>query len=110
MVTKPQKVNWDAMSWESVREGVDRKLCIGEHATLAMHRVSAAASTAAHAHPQEQFVCVLDGKLNYEIGSDTHFLSAGDVLVVPANVVHRSQTVSDEPAITLDIFAPKRDY
>lgn len=110
MVTDSQKLDWGGMAWEWVRDGVDRKLCVGEHATLALHRVSAEASTTAHAHPQEQFVYVLGGKLKYEVGSDTHFLVAGDVLVVPPNVVHRSETISDDPAITLDIFAPRRDY
>ncbi|MGH8851527.1 MAG: cupin domain-containing protein [Casimicrobiaceae bacterium] len=109
-VTTAQKVDWDTMAWDSVREGVERKLCIGEQATLALHRVSASASTVAHAHPQEQFVYVLGGRVKYDVGHDTHFLNAGDVLVVPPNVVHRSETVSAEPAVTLDVFAPKRDY
>ena len=110
MTTKPQKIDWEHTTWERVRDGVDRKLCIGEQATLAMHRVCANATTVKHTHPQEQIVYVLGGRLEYEVGEQTHLLRAGDVLVVPSNIPHRSQTVSEEPAITLDIFAPKRDY
>ena len=110
MATNASKVVWDRMPWEQVREGVERKLCLGAQATLALHRVSAAAVNVAHAHPQEQFVYVLAGQLEYEVGDEVHRLNAGDVLVVPSNTVHRSQTVSGEPAVTLDVFAPKRDY
>jgi|KBSSwiStaDraftv2_1062776.scaffolds.fasta_scaffold04377_10 quercetin dioxygenase-like cupin family protein len=103
-------VDWNSMPWESVREGVDRKLCNGAQATMAMHRVSRTAVTVAHAHPEEQFVYVLDGQLDYAVESTTYALGPGDVLRIPPNVVHRSQTVSEQPAITLDVFVPRREY
>ena len=37
-------------------------------------------------------------------------MHAGDVLRVPGGVMHRSQTVGDTPAVTLDVFSPRRDY
>jgi quercetin dioxygenase-like cupin family protein len=44
------------------------------------------------------------------VESTTYALGPGDVLRIPPNVVHRSQTVSEQPAITLDVFVPRREY
>jgi quercetin dioxygenase-like cupin family protein len=106
----PLPVDWNAIPWEAVRDGVERKLCLGSEATLAMHRVSVAAVNPAHSHPNEQFIYVLAGRLEYKVDNRSYLLERGDVLVVPPNVVHQSRTVSTEPAVTLDVFAPRRDY
>ena len=103
-------VDWNRLPWEAVRDGVERKLCNGVQATMAMHRVSAAAVTAEHAHPEEQIVYVVSGRLRYSVEEKTHVMEPGDVLLIPANVMHRAQTISDEPAVTLDVFSPRRTY
>lgn len=106
----PLPIDWNRLPWKLVRDGVERKLCNGVQATMAMHRVSAAAVTAKHAHPEEQIVYVLSGRLRYSVEAKTYVMQPGDVLLVRANVMHRSQTISDEPAVTLDVFSPRRSY
>jgi hypothetical protein len=32
------------------------------------------------------------------------------VLLVPAGVTHQSATISAAPAVTLDVFSPRREY
>jgi quercetin dioxygenase-like cupin family protein len=103
-------IAWNTIPWEQVREGVQRKLCNGTHATMALHRVSASAVTTEHSHPEEQFVYVVSGQLDYSIEDKHYVMHAGDVLRVPGGVMHRSKTVGDTPAVTLDVFSPRRDY
>lgn len=102
--------DWNHLPWDLVRDGVERKLCNGAQATMAMHRVSAAAVTVEHSHPEEQIVYLLSGRLHYEIEDKAHVMEPGDVMLIPPNLMHRSRTVSQEPAVTLDVFSPRRDY
>ena len=106
----PLAIEWNRLPWEGVRDGVERKLCNGVQATMASHRVSATAVTAMHAHPEEQIVYVLSGRVRYSVEEKIHLMEPGDVLLLPANVMHRAQTISDEPAVTLDVFSPRRTY
>ncbi len=103
-------IDWNQIPWEAVRGGVERKLCNGQQATMAMHRVASTAVTAEHAHPEEQIVYLLSGRLQYAIEGSVHVMEPGAVMLIPANALHRSQTVGDEPAVTLDVFSPRRNY
>lgn len=104
------KLDWAGMPWEQVRTGVERKLCNGEKSTVAMHRVGRSAVTAAHAHAEEQTVYLLAGRLRYDVGDQAIELGAGEILVIPSGVVHRSETISEEPAVSIDVFVPRRSY
>jgi quercetin dioxygenase-like cupin family protein len=109
-MTQPLPLDWPNSPWERVREGVERKLCNGQKATMALHRVSASATLAEHVHAEEQIVYVVSGRLGYSI-EDAHYeLQAGDVLHIPGGVRHRSEVLGEAPAVTLDVFVPARSY
>ena len=58
-----------------------------------------------HSHPGEEIVYVLDGALEYRIGSEAPTtLHRGDVLFVPAGVVHSAANVGDGPASELATY------
>ena len=40
------QVNWDAIEWETIRGGMERKTFTGEGATLALHRIQPGPSKA----------------------------------------------------------------
>ena len=103
-------IDWNHIPWKAVRDGVERKLCNGQQATMAMHRVASTAVTAEHAHPEEQIVYLLSGRLRYAIEGSVRVMEPGEVILISANAPHRSQAVGDEPAVTLDIFSPRRTY
>lgn len=63
---------------------------------------------AKHAHPHEQLVYVVKGKIGVEIeGKDAFEVSAGESFVVEGNVPHQAWAL--EEAEVLDVFTPVRE-
>ncbi len=46
-----------------------------------------------HTHPGEEIIYVLEGTLEYQIGDKTVTVKPGDVLFVPAEVIHTAKNV-----------------
>ena len=46
-----------------------------------------------HTHPGEEIIYVIEGTLEYEIGSKRVTVKPGDVLFVPAGIVHSAKNV-----------------
>ena len=46
-----------------------------------------------HTHPGEEIIYVLEGTLEYQIGDKTATVKPGDVLFVPAGVIHTAKNV-----------------
>ena len=101
-------VDWSAIAWEPVREGVDRKAFSGGGATLALHRLMPGHEPKPHDHPFEQIVYILQGQIRFHIGDEQKVLGPGGLLVVPPNVRHWGEVVGDEPGLNLDVFTPRR--
>ena len=101
-------VDWDAMDWEPVRGGLERKTFAGEGATLALHRIQPGHELRPHSHVNEQIVYMLDGTADFHVGDDVHRLGPGGLLVIPPDVVHYIEVVGDRIALELDVFTPKR--
>jgi quercetin dioxygenase-like cupin family protein len=58
-----------------------------------------------HSHPGEEIIYVLKGKLEYQLaGNPAVVLNGGDVLFVPAGVVHSARNVGDEPGSELATY------
>lgn len=105
------QVDWNAMPWQTIREGVERKAFTGERATLALHRLAPGHEPRPHAHEHEQIVYILQGQVDFHIGEDTVRLEAGGLVVIPPNIQHYAQVVGDEAVLNLDVFTPARsDY
>ena len=50
---------------------------------------------------------MLNGKMDFRIGSDRRSMVAGDVAVIPSNVEHEGIFLEDTEVV--DIFAPPRE-
>jgi quercetin dioxygenase-like cupin family protein len=63
-----------------------------------------------HQHANEQFACVLSGRVRFGLGAEHTAarrevtLTAGEVLHVPPNVPHSAEAL--EESIILDLFSP----
>jgi quercetin dioxygenase-like cupin family protein len=101
-------IDWNGVAWERVREGVERKAFSGEGATVSLNRLQPGHEPRPHAHPHEQIVYILQGRIDFHIGETVTPLSAGGLLVVPANARHWGVVVGDEVVLNLDVFTPKR--
>ena len=107
----PHNVDWEKMAWRTIRQGIERKAFTGEHATVALHRISPGHTLAPHSHPHEQIVYILAGTVDFHIGGEVLRLGPGGLAVVPPNIMHHAVLVGDTPALNLDIFTPARpDY
>ena len=52
-----------------------------------------------HSHDREEVVYFAAGSCRYTIGDDSGVVSAGDVAVIPAGVVHEFQALEDTDAL-----------
>ncbi|MEO8254612.1 MAG: cupin domain-containing protein [Flavobacterium sp.] len=62
-----------------------------------------------HTHPGEEVIYVLEGSLEYEVeGHSPVTLKAGEVLFIPAGVVHSARNNSDAKATELATYIVKK--
>jgi quercetin dioxygenase-like cupin family protein len=62
------------------------------------------ASFPRHRHPGEEIIYVLSGTIEYEVDGKPVTVKAGDVLFVPAGVIHAARNVGAEPAAELATY------
>ena len=64
-----------------------------------------------HCHPHDQFMVMLEGKMEMRIGEEEGWIEPGGFSVIPGNVFHGVLGVGTEDAVYLEILAPGRmDY
>ncbi|HWK47491.1 MAG TPA: cupin domain-containing protein [Stellaceae bacterium] len=102
------KIDWNALPWTHVREGVDRKAFSSEAATVALNRLMPGHEPRPHSHPNEQIAYIVSGTIRFFVGGQEHLMGAGGLLVIPPNVEHWGEVVGDEPVLNLDVFTPRR--
>jgi quercetin dioxygenase-like cupin family protein len=62
-----------------------------------------------HTHPGEEIIYVLEGTLEYRIGGKTVTVKPGDVLFVPAGVVHSVKNVGASTGAELATYVVAKD-
>lgn len=103
------QVDWNAIEWEPVREGVERKAFSGAGATLALHRLMPGHEPRPHRHPNEQIVYILAGTIRFHVGDQQTLVGPGGLLMIPPDTLHWGEVVGTEPVLNLDVFTPRRD-
>jgi quercetin dioxygenase-like cupin family protein len=88
-------------------EGLTARAVNGTRITMALVDLEPNAKSPDHHHENEQLGFVLEGSIEFRIGSDTRTLHAGDSYVIPSHVPHQA-TAGAEGATVVDIFAPVR--
>ena len=62
-----------------------------------------------HSHPGEEIIYVLKGWLEYQVGNDPPMrLRAGDVLFIPAGMIHTAKNVGDSSAAELATYVVQK--
>lgn len=69
----------------STREGATFR---GVKIQSGYYRFPAGTGGKLHSHPEEQIVCVLKGRLHYQVGDEEGIAEPGDLLYMPSNVPH----------------------
>ena len=60
-----------------------------------------------HQHPHEQVATSLEGSFELTVGSQTHVLEPGRVVIIPSNTPHGGRALTD--CRLLDTFYPVRE-
>ncbi len=98
------------MDFQSWREDIDgelnadnlrAKLAVGGYA-VAMYNYPPGTRFGNHTHAGDKKDGVLSGEFLIEIHGERVTLRAGDIVHVPAGVVHSAWVVGDEPVVSLD--------
>lgn len=101
-------IDWNAIPWERVREGVERKGFSGEGATVALNRLAPGHEPRPHSHPHEQISYIVQGTMRMFIDDQSTLMKAGSLVVIPPNAKHWGVVEGDETVLNLDVFTPKR--
>ena len=90
--------------------GLERRILThNPNLMLVEHRMVKGWKGARHAHPQEQLVYVLSGRLSFICGTEKFEIKAGDSFIVPGDVEHEAAALED--CVVIDVFNPTRpDY
>jgi len=108
---------WDAMEKDQPMALLERRRIIGELAMLSHVMLRKGCVVPTHSHENEQFACVLSGRMRFGIGDEggkssaaaggdfeTMVLEGGQVLHLPSRVPHTAEALED--TVVLDVFCP----
>ncbi|MBI1342623.1 MAG: cupin domain-containing protein [Terrimonas sp.] len=75
--------------------------------TMAFWEVKAGSPIPEHRHVQEQIMTVTDGLFELVVEGQRHMMKAGDVCIIPSNVLHGGKAISN--CRIVDVFNPVRE-
>ena len=88
--------------------GIEANIFPGENVMLSVVRIDPNSRGTVHAHPQEQWGVLLEGKCTRIQDGEAIDCVAGDFWQTPGGVMH-GITTGDASAVVLDIFSPPRE-
>ena len=103
---KPQLLKWSDVRQEKMNDKITRKLAVGQNEMVGRLHLAKGAVVPPHKHLAEQITMVMSGALKFTMGGKEYLVGAGDVLVIPPNVVHSAVALEDTDDI--DAFSPLR--
>lgn len=101
---------WDELPGDKPMALLERRRVIGEKAMISQVRLKKGCDIPSHAHENEQFACLMTGRMRFGLGAPgtpEHrevVLHAGEVLHLPALLPHSAFAIED--CLILDIFSP----
>lgn len=101
---------WDDLPVDTPMPLLERKRIIGAKMMISQIHLSQGCSVPTHTHENEQFACIVSGKLKFGLGAEGSperrdvIVSAGEVLHLPSMVPHSADALED--TLVLDIFSP----
>ncbi len=80
-----------------------------DHATILRVEHHGPAAHEAHVHDEcDQISSLLEGEMEFTVAGDTRIVRPGELVVVPAGVVHGTRVPAGVKAVALEVFTPPR--
>lgn len=101
---------WNDIACDKPMPLITRQRIVGEQMMLSRVTLEQGFFVPTHQHPNEQFACVLSGKMLFGLGqpgSQEYWettLHGGEVLHLPSNMPHNAKALED--SVVLDLFSP----
>ena len=92
---------------KQITDKISGRMMAGEQGMVVWWDMKAGAHAGAHAHPNEQLVWMLKGRMELRIGDEKRTMGPGDVAVIPGGVNHEAWFPEDTQVI--DVFCPPRE-
>jgi quercetin dioxygenase-like cupin family protein len=102
-----EKTSWKTLEVEQLNDKLTRQMISGENATLSQLVVKKGGTVPRHSHVNEQYSWIISGALKFIFDDREIVVSAGEILLIPANVAHGAVALED--TVDVDIFAPRRE-
>lgn len=101
-----EHIAWSELDEDRPLPLVHRRHVAGEHAMLSRILLEEGCEVPSHAHANEQFACVLSGRVRFVVGADEREVVVGpdEVLHLPPHVPHAAYALED--SVVLDVFSP----
>ncbi len=101
------EITEDSEPGPTLPAGMTRRGIVLGDLMLGLHGAVAGLRAQPHSRPNDQIAIMIRGRMLMEIDGESRVMGPGEFAYVPANVVHRIETM-DEDALVLDVFAPFR--
>jgi len=101
---------WTELEKDTPMALLERRRVIGAQAMISHVTLHKGCSVPTHAHENEQFACILSGRLLFGLGMEGSVdhrelsVGAGEIMHLPANIPHSAVALED--TVVLDIFSP----
>ena len=92
---------------KQVMEGITGHYAHGQNMTFGFIEIKKGTLMPKHQHVHEQITYIIEGQLDMNIGGVDHSLTPGSYYVIPSNVWHGANAITDCKLI--DVFGPVRE-
>lgn len=97
--------HWHDLPHDAPMPLLERHRIVGSDAMISHITLHEGCDVPVHAHANEQFACVLSGKVRFTLADgETRVLEGGEVLHLPGFAPHGAYAI--ETSVVLDIFSP----
>lgn len=100
-------INWDDIPYEQLNDKFLRKIAYDGKVMIGRTDVTQGCLVPPHAHDNEQVTWVMSGKWRFQLEGKTVDVGPGEMIFIPANVVHAAEAL--ETLVAYDIFTPPRE-
>ena len=89
-----------ALLEEQISEKISRRILSGDQGMIVWWSIGAGVHVEPHSHANEQIVWMLNGKMEFRLGSEQRVCGQGDVVVIPGGTEHEAWFREDSEVIT----------